>query len=65
MAELAIRFVRKMTHADWLPTHAIRFFIQTGKVWPEYFKTNLFEDKQTRFRYVLENIYYKNCQKRS
>ena len=25
MAELAIRSIRKMTHADWLPSRAIRF----------------------------------------
>ena len=25
MAELAIRSVRKMTHADWLPGRAIRY----------------------------------------
>ena len=25
MVELAILYVRKMTHADWLPSRAIRF----------------------------------------
>ena len=54
MIKLATRPVRKVTHVGWLSRRAISFStirqVMAGKC------LSRFEDKQTRFRYVLQNI---------
>ena len=61
MAELAIQSVRKMMHADWLPSRAISF--RTNRlVLAEKFPS-WFEEKQTQFNYILQKIYNNRLRK--
>ena len=53
MAELASRSVRKMTHADWLPTRAISFLCRAASLGGTF--PSRFEDKQTRRRETRSN----------
>ena len=62
MAELAIRFVRKMTHANWLPGRAISFSYRPAGFGGKF--PSRFEDKRTRFMYVLKKIYNNKLRKK-
>ena len=54
MAELAIRSVRKMTQADWLPSHVISSSYRPTTFGGKF--PSRFDETQARFRYVLQKI---------
>ena len=62
MAELAIRSVRKMTHPDWLLSHAIRFSYRLANFGGKISELIWRKTKQIQVR--LQKIYYNKLPKK-